>query len=684
MVNELLAPAGNLEAVKIAISYGADAVYCAGKRFGARSYINNLSEEEIIEAAHFVHLHGKKIYITLNTLIYEEEMEEVKSYIDFLYQHVDALIVQDFGVVHYLRTHYPDFPVHISTQCSIHNEEDAAFLKKIGVSRIVLARELSLEEIKKIKKLGVELEVFIHGALCFCYSGMCYLSFYKGGRSGNRGSCAQPCRQSYSLLEDGKPLTNGPLFSMKDLNTINEIRTLLSLGVSSLKIEGRAKSLEYLASAVKVYRKIIDDYNQGKKQEVPEQMIDDLLSSYSREMTKGYLNEESNKDITTANSVKHQGILIGEVIESYPKQAKIRLSKELCLLDGVRFVFGKEELGLTVTRIIENGSLVKKSDRTIILDVEKKLPIGAKLYKTSSQRVEQEMKTYHYQNPQEASLEVRLEENHQTILIQVGDISISQRFDLTLEKAISVKDEAILSQFSKTNGLPIVYRSKTIHNEGGYYLPIPILNKMRSSLLEELKGKLETRLMREKIPYPFLDDDSLFIKEKKQEEIFLSCSDIYRGLINPKVEKKQSFALHLAEIGNDSIVSPYFGIANSEAIKFFRNISKGCLILSYESSYENAARLAEIDSNLGYLVEYPEPLMVAKHCPVGKYYGAKNKHCGKCKSHYYEVKDQNRSYHLHFHDCTMFLLGKKVEQNAPSSLVKVHLQEAKTDKSDIE
>ena len=172
VVNELLAPAASLEAVRVVINAGADAVYCSGTKFGARAFITNLTDEEIIEASKYVHLHGKKIYITLNTLIFENELEEVSAYIDFLYQYVDALIVQDYGVVHYIRSKYPDFPVHLSTQTSIHTKEDILFLKEIGVSRVVLAREVSNNEIKLFSSLGMELEIFIHGALCFSYSGM--------------------------------------------------------------------------------------------------------------------------------------------------------------------------------------------------------------------------------------------------------------------------------------------------------------------------------------------------------------------------------------------------------------------------------------------------------------------------------------------------------------------------------
>ena len=671
MVNELLAPAGNIDAVKVAIRYGADAVYCAGKRFGARSFINNLSDEEIIEAARFCHLHGKKIYITLNTLIFEDEFEGVKSYIDFLYKHVDAIIVQDFGVVHYIRTHYPDFPVHLSTQCSIHNKDDIAFLKSIGVNRVVLAREVPLEDIRELQKQGVDLEVFIHGALCFCFSGMCYLSYYKGGRSGNRGSCAQPCRQTYTLLEDGVPLKEGPLFSMKDLNTIDHIRSLLALGVTSLKIEGRAKSLEYVAAVTKVYRKIIDDFNANKKIEVPSDMLEDLYASYSREKTKGYIFKEDNKSITTESSVKHQGVLIGKVIEYKNKQVKVSLSSELSILDGVRFVKDGKEYGTTITRIIENGNLVKSSSKTVYLDVNEKVLPGAKVYKTSSSKIAKELKTYEYKRFEEASLRVIIEKSHQSLTIKVGNITVKKESNETLEPARSINDEAILKQFTKTNGLPITYSNASIGNEGGYYLPITSINAMRSLALEEVKEKLENNLWRIYSPYPFLDDDSLFMKSKDREALNLERKDIYRNLIDDRPLKELPFALHLAEIGKESIVSPYFGITNSEAIKFFRNLTFDTLILSFESSKENSIRLSEIDSNLGYLVNFKEPLMVSKHCPVGKYYEARNKGCGQCKKHSYSVKDGDKEYTLSFHNCYMFLEGKRVEREGADNLIPV-------------
>lgn len=669
MVNELLAPAGSLEAVKIAINYGADAVYCAGLKFGARSFIANLTDEEIVEAAKYVHLHSKKIYITLNTFVFEEELDEVKAYIDFLYQHVDAIIVQDYGIIHYIRSKYPDFPVHVSTQCSIHNIDDLKVLKELGVSRVVLAREVSLEEIKKFNELGIELEIFIHGALCFSYSGMCYLSYYKGGRSGNRGSCAQPCRQEYSLLQDGKEIKSGALLSMKDLNTISNIKQILDVGVTSLKIEGRAKSLDYLASVTKIYRKLIDDYNAGNKIEVSSEMLEELYSSFSRETTKGYLFNENNKEITTDDSVKHKGIYIGKVIDYKKGQAKIKLTKELELLDGIRIINDKFETGLTITRIIENGNLVKKSNGIVFIDVKDKVPVNSLVFKTQSAKVKKEMKTYKYHNYVPARLDIEIKQNKQSVRLYINNINIYKEYNFELEKAKTVNKENVIAQFSKTNSLPFRYEEVTLINDDNLYIPIPLINQIRQELLANLKEKLENQLVREYKPYPFLIDTN-YVNEKEVDSILLddSCDLINNG----KLEKRKT-AYHLAEINLSSVISPYFGVNNHYAVSFFRNMTKGVITLSFESSLNNALEINKYDKNIGYLVRFNEPLMVAKHCVVSKACGYDEKQCGMCLKHKYQLKDRDRVYSLKFHNCTMFIEGKEIRRNKNVTLVNVEM-----------
>lgn len=673
MKNELLCPCGSLEAVKVAINSGADAVYCAGKHFGARAYVTNLSNDEIIDASKFVHLHSKKIYITLNTLIFEEEFEEVKAYIDFLYQYVDALIVQDFGVVHYMRLNYPDFPVHLSTQTSIHNKQDILFLKSLGISRVVLAREVSLEEIKEFNKLGIELEIFIHGALCFSYSGMCYLSYYKGGRSGNRGTCAQPCRQNYELLEDSNKISEGALLSMKDLNTISHIEDVLSLGVASLKIEGRAKSLDYLASVTKIYRKLIDDYNAKIKPKVSSDMLLDLYSSFSREITSGYLFNENNKDVTTNGSVKHQGVLIGKVLEYKNNQIKVKLEKPLELLDGIRIIDKNKETGLTVTRIIENGNLVKSSTGVVYIDIKEKISPNSLVFKTQSSKVKKELKTYQNISKAKARLEIILSENKQILKLKVNDINVVKTFNNSLEKAINIFDDKIIEQFKKTNSLPIEYSDVSFSNKNGLFVPIPLINKMRGELLEEVKEKLEKQKMREYLPYPFTFEGH-FINEKPCDYLELKEDEDYDfTLIKNEELKKNNLAFHLAEISSDSVISPYFGVNNIYAVSFFRNLTSGVIILSYESSYQNALSLYNYDKALGYLVDYYEPLMISKHCVVAKAKGYDKKGCGECNRHHYQIKDNDNIYNLKFSHCYMRILGREIKRNRSEKLVSIAL-----------
>ena len=546
-------------------------------------------------------------------------------------------------------------------------------LKELGVSRVVLAREVPLEEIKKFNELGIDLEIFIHGALCFSYSGMCYLSYYKGGRSGNRGNCAQPCRQNYELFQDGEVIADGALLSMKDLNTINRIEKVLSIGVTSLKIEGRAKSLEYLASVIKVYRRLIDEYNRKEAIKVEKELLDDLYSSFSRETTNGYLFNESNEKITTNSSVKHQGIYIGKVIEYKKGQIKVKLNNELEILDGIRIIDDKKEVGFTVTRIIENGKLVKSSSGTVYIDVKEYVGVNAKVFKTQSARVKKEMKSYQYTSKSPAKLKIEIKQNKQTLYFSVNQINIVKEFNKTLEKARNINDDSVINQFKKVNSLPIEYVLVDYKNDDNLYIPIPEINEMRRLLLEEVKQRLENQLEREFKEYKFKDEDN-YIKEKPVDEVSFDGDEFGNDLINSNPLKKESLAFHLSEIDKDSAVSPYFGVNNHLAVNFFRNMTNGIIVLSYESSSQNALEISKYDKGLGYLISFNEPLMVAKHCVVAKACGKEGKHCGMCLKHQYQLKDGSNTYNLKFHNCIMRIEGKKVNRKAPVGLIGVKIE----------
>ena len=247
---ELLAPAGNLEILKVAIDNGADAVYIGGEAFSARAYADNFNNEQIIEAINYAHIKGSKVYVTINTMAHDDEIKDILDFVDFLYLNdVDALIVADFGLINLLNNRYPSLPIHVSTQLNTHSLWQVKLLENLNVARVVLARETEFSTIKYIKNnSNIELEVFAHGALCVCYSGNCLHSSMIGKRSGNRGKCAQPCRMEYSIFENGRAITNRKyLLSTKDLNTLENLDKLIESGITSLKIEGRMKSKEYVA-----------------------------------------------------------------------------------------------------------------------------------------------------------------------------------------------------------------------------------------------------------------------------------------------------------------------------------------------------------------------------------------------------------------------------------------------------
>lgn len=308
---EILAPAGSMECLRAAVAAGADAIYLGGTKFGARAYAQNLSEEDLVQAIEYVHIHGRKIYMTVNTLLKDRELNELYAYLLPYYKAgLDGVIVQDIGAVKFIGEYFPEMPVHASTQMTITNTLGADFLKRYGITRVVPERELSLKEIRDMKKqTGLEMECFVHGALCYCYSGQCLLSSMIGGRSGNRGQCAQPCRLPYQT-EGKKP---ADLMSLKDLCTIDILPELIDAGIDSFKIEGRMKQPEYVYTVVKMYRKYADQYLKLQKEgkgkssyHVSEADKRELLATYQRRgYCEGYYYQHNGKDMVSLKRPKN-------------------------------------------------------------------------------------------------------------------------------------------------------------------------------------------------------------------------------------------------------------------------------------------------------------------------------------------------------------------------------------------
>ena len=341
---ELLAPAGDYASLIAAFNAGANAVYLAGKQFGARAFANNFEEEELLQALDYAHLHGKKIYLTLNTLIKESEFSSITEYLTPYYNNgLDGIIIQDLGLIPFLKKEFPQLELHASTQMTVNHYRSAKWLKEQGLCRIVPSRELSLIELKEIKeKADIEVESFIHGAMCYGYSGQCLFSSFLGGRSGNRGRCAQPCRLPYSVNNDTIKAPRGkdtyPL-SLKDLCSLPYIYELLDVGIDSFKIEGRMKSPEYVAGVTSVYRKYMDLYYNGKRPAIDKKDLRKLSHLYIRsEMKDGYFKKHNGKDMVSIDSPSYQGSdeqLIESIHEEYCKDVlTIPITGELTLTIG--------------------------------------------------------------------------------------------------------------------------------------------------------------------------------------------------------------------------------------------------------------------------------------------------------------------------------------------------------------
>ena len=339
---ELLAPAGNYEAMTGAFAAGADAVYLGGARFGARAYADNFDEEETVRAIRYAHLHGKKIYMTVNTLVKEAEYDDLGPFLQpYAEAGLDGVIVQDFGVFGYIREHFPQVELHASTQMAVTGVYGARMLKRMGATRVVPARELSLSEIRNIRdQADIEVEAFVHGAMCYCYSGMCLFSSIVGGRSGNRGRCAQPCRLPYRMDADEKAGECYPL-SLKDMCTVEILPELIRAGTSSFKIEGRMKKPEYVAGVTAVYRKYIDRFlkDPDAPYHIEQKDMDLLRALYLRtSISQGYYHQHNGRDMVTMSAPGYAG------------------SDEALLLDvRNRYLRGEQKIPVTLDCVLKTG-----------------------------------------------------------------------------------------------------------------------------------------------------------------------------------------------------------------------------------------------------------------------------------------------------------------------------------------
>lgn len=503
--SELLAPVGKMENAIAAIENGADALFVGGKLFNARQYADNFSQDELEEIVKYAKLRDVKVYVTVNILIKEEETKELYAYLSYLETvGVHAIITQDLGVAAMVREHFPRLRLHASTQMSAHSLQDVLFLKSLGFKRVVLARELKLQEIKEIiDHCDIEIETFIHGALCYSYSGQCLMSSLIGGRSGNRGRCAQPCRMKYSLLEDNKTLVKEAyLLSLKDICSVEFLPELLACGIHSFKIEGRMKSPEYVASVVKTYKKYIDLAGESASYKVEEEDLEVLKGVFNRGgFSKGYYFEHGTKDMLTPISPRHIGLRAGKVTHFAPKTgiATILLERNLNPGDGLEIIrSGKESVGTGISKPCEKGSSIK-------CQFDKYIEVGSEVYLTKNHQLLKSLRST-YQKPQRKipiAMQVvgRLGQPIE-IHLQYKDIKTSYKGAI-LEAATNapLTKEQALKQLSKLGSTTFFVETSEMHWDEGIYLPISQLNEMRRMAISQLEEALLQVQKKEHLEY---------------------------------------------------------------------------------------------------------------------------------------------------------------------------------------
>ena len=715
---ELLAPAGSFEALQAAVQNGCDAVYLGGTMFGARAFANNFDKEQMKEAVAYAHVFGVSVYVTVNTLIYDDEMEAALAYIETLQEaDVDALIIQDLGLFTRVHERFPDFELHASTQMHIHNPQGIQMLLDMGAKRVVVPRETPIEQIKEYAKLGADLEVFVQGALCVSYSGQCLMSSLTLNRSGNRGECAQPCRMQYTLEEDHHGIhkevkAKGKyLLSPKDLNTLEEVPSLIDAGIASFKIEGRMKRPEYVALMCRLYRKAIDDVQAGRKVNIEADMRIEMEKIFNRGFTKGHLYQVGS---ALMNPIRpnHMGVRVGVIEQVTKHQMIVRLVDDLNQGDGVRILKQKEDEGFRVNKIYKNGLLVNgaKKGEKIALDKNDYVEKGSILLKTSDvKQLEQLQTTF-----DKAYRRVNISASFEMVKGQVATLllwdeeghQVSVSSSMNVEKAMKTPlgKERLEAQLKKTKDSAFDITSFDFSRvDEDAIMPIKEINRIRREALEQLTNLRAKRYHTRRV----VAEQGLSLKLKHKQETMLvvhtyeqyeACAKagyqtIYAAeyalyqrlqkegkhvyLREPRVKKDAYAHEHVLVQENSGLSCAYdyccdtsLNITNatSAALAFHKGAS--IVALSLEHSDERAMNLVKTFENQYHqqgnfamqIYGYSE-LMISEYCPIQavlKDDGKKN--CGLCRgTTRYDLKDLkgHRYPILTDQQCRMHLLSEK-------------------------
>ncbi|WP_040951024.1 U32 family peptidase [Gorillibacterium massiliense] len=683
-MTELLAPAGNMEALKAAISNGCDAIYLGMQKFGARAYSSNFDLESLKEAVTYAHLRNVKIYVTMNTIVFENEVEEMKEQIHELNEiGVDGIIVQDLAAFDYIVKNFLDLEAHCSTQMGIDDVDGTLLFKELGAKRVVLSREVEIEKVKEIKRIAeIPLEIFVHGALCLSYSGNCLMSGLIGYRSGNRGRCVGSCRKEYELMDKttDASLAKNYILSTKDLNTIDYIHDLKE--IDSLKIEGRMKDPTYVANVVSKYRMALDN-------QITEEDKENLKKTFNRTFTKGYLFHEDRRNITNIVKPNNFGYEIGTISRIVKDRYEITLTRPLNQNDTIRISHNKEDVNLTVAKLYDkDGDLINKADKVCYIKIQETLSMGDVVYKT---------KDYFYSKELEASLEKEFKRFNLDIRVYACPDSklfidaeglgfhYSYESEEILGEAMNnptTKDQ-VIKQFSRLNDT-IFELHHVDFEECHAFIPAKLLNAARRDIvlglydlkLNSQKKRTKSLKAKEKISFapekPYL---TASVTTKEQYDACVSCGiqeiyfeNVVRRNQNDYKEKEGQLLIggyggiyHYRET-NPFVTDYSLNVVNAANCYELHKLGAKRVTLSYElnKSQMEDLRNAYYEENDGYpsleMVVYGKaPLMFTKYCPMKKM-----NQCRVCKTKSYALKDEHGTFPILSHDdCTTTVLNGK-------------------------
>ena len=684
-MTELLAPAGNMEALKAAIANGCNAVYLGMQKFGARAYSDNFDIENLKEAVEYAHLRDVKIFVTMNTIVFEDEIGDMKEQIQQLNEiGVDGIIVQDLAVFDYVEKNFEDMEVHCSTQMGIDDLEGALLCKELGSDRVVLAREVPIEKVKEIKKeADIPIEIFVHGALCVSYSGNCLMSGLIGYRSGNRGRCVGSCRKPYELIDTstGKSLGTNYILSTKDLNTIDHIEDLRE--IDSLKIEGRMKEPVYVANVVSKYRAALDG-----KTEVNDK--DDLVKTFNRTYTKGYLFHEDPGDITNVSRPNNFGYEIGRITRYYKGMYEITLDKVLNQNDIIRIDHDGEDVNLSVVKLYDrNANLINKSEDVCYIKIKERLDVGDIVYKT---------KDYLYYKDLESALDGEFKRfpldfkvyayPDAKLVIDAEGFGIQYLYESEeiLGEAINnpTDRDQVIKQLSRLNDT-VFELGNVEFEEYNAFIPAKLLNSARREIVQGLyEAKINSKKRGTKIPgpkekiafepkAPYITA-SVMTREQYDACIRSGIKEVYfdniirRNQIEYQPKEGQLLIGGYGGIyhyrGTNPFITDYsMNVVNATSCYELHRLGAKRVTMSYELNKKQIKDMidAYCDENDGYpalemIVYGRAPLLFTKYCPLKKI-GL----CGKCKNRTYEIKDEYGTFPIVSHeDCTTTILNGKI------------------------